>query len=88
MTTIGKLLRGGKGIVTGLVKTALPNIKDNIESEIGGKGKIHLPSATASWIYASIALISVVWTIYRLATGTDPIQIQQEQELINSPVQG
>lgn len=84
MTFIGKLLRGAKGIGLQLLNTAIPNLVSNKAMEAGGVGKTHIPSAITSWIYAAIALVSVAWTIYRLATGASPEEITVEQDLINS----
>ncbi len=83
MTFIGKLLKGAKGIGLQILKTALPNIESNKAMAAGGEGKLHLPSAAASWIYAIIALLSLLWTLYRLYQGESIELIQQEQELIN-----
>jgi len=84
MTFIGKLLRGVKGIGLQLLNTAIPNLTSNKAMETGGEGKTHIPSAIVSWIYALIALVSVAWTLYRLATGASAEEITAEQDLINS----
>ena len=86
MTFIGKLLRGAKGIGIGLINTAIPNLKANIESEIGGEGKAHVSTSVTSWLYAAIAFVSTAWVIYSLLTGKDPATIKEEIDLINSAV--
>jgi len=84
MNFLGKLLLGTKGILSGIVKTALPNLNANIASKVGGVGKQHLPTSIASWTYAFVALVCVAWTMYRLYNGENLETIEAEQELINN----
>ena len=83
MTLIGKILRGVKGIGLQLLNTAIPNLTSIKAMEAGGEGKLHLPSAATSWIYAVISLVSTVWVIYSLIQGKDPATIKEELELLN-----